>query len=76
LIVEAGEPVPWTKPDELPYSASKSLPKLGGSFDEGFIAAFCDGKVRWIPKKIDEQLLRGFITSNGGKKVSPGDIKP
>jgi uncharacterized protein (TIGR03067 family) len=76
MIAEAGEPVPWTKPDDLPYSASKSLPKLGGLFDGGFHAAFCDGAVRWIPKKIDEQLLRGFITSNGGEKVSPEDIKP
>jgi hypothetical protein len=32
-VVEAGEPVPWTKPDELLYQKKKDLPALGGLFD-------------------------------------------
>src|SRR5262249_27686727 len=31
-VVEAGEAVPWTKPDELPYDPKAPLPKLGGLF--------------------------------------------
>jgi hypothetical protein len=29
LIVEAAQPVPWTKPEDLPYGADQPLPPLG-----------------------------------------------
>src|SRR5205807_1793185 len=29
LIVEAGEAVAWTRPEDVPYSPKKDLPKLG-----------------------------------------------
>jgi hypothetical protein len=69
LVVEAGEPVPWTKPEDLPFDAKKPVPKLGGLFPEVFYAAFCDGFVRPIKKTIDEQTLRAMITRNGGEVV-------
>jgi hypothetical protein len=73
LVVEAGEPVPWTKPDDLPYLADKPLPKLGGLFPDGFHAAMGDGSVRFIPKKTDEKTLRAVITPRGGEEVeAPG----
>ena len=40
MIVEASEPVVWTKPDDLAYDPKKPLPKLGRLSDEGFHAAF------------------------------------
>jgi uncharacterized protein (TIGR03067 family) len=67
LVVEAGEAVPWTKPDELPYDASKPLPKLGGMFKGGFNALFADAAVRFIRANADPQLLRAAITRNDGK---------
>jgi uncharacterized protein (TIGR03067 family) len=67
LVVEAGEAVPWTKPDELPYDASKPLPKLGGMFKDGFNALFADAAVRFIRAKADPQILRLAITRNDGK---------
>src|SRR5262249_47458476 len=63
MVVEAGEPVIWTKPDELPYDADKPLPKLGGHFPTGFNALFGDGSVRFIRKGIDEKVLRALITA-------------
>ena len=30
MVVEAAEAVPWTKPDDLPYSQNGPLPRLGG----------------------------------------------
>jgi RNA polymerase sigma factor (sigma-70 family) len=65
LIVEAGEAVPWTKPDELPYDAKKALPKLGGQFKDGFYMAFCDGSVRFVSTPINEEVFRALITRNG-----------
>jgi hypothetical protein len=69
LVVEAGEAVPWTKPDELAYDAKKPLPKLGGLFREGFHVTVADGSTRFISKKIDEKLLRALITPAGGEVI-------
>jgi hypothetical protein len=65
LVVEAGESVPWTKPEELHYDPDKPLPPLGGLFPDGFNAVFGDGTVRFIPKGTDEKALRGMITGTG-----------
>jgi hypothetical protein len=64
-IVEAGEAVPWTKPEELEYDAKKPLPKLGGLFNDGFNAALLDGAVIFVTNRLDEPSLRAFITANG-----------
>jgi RNA polymerase sigma factor (sigma-70 family) len=74
LAVEAGKAVPWTKPEDLRYDPKKPLPKLGGQFPEGFVAAFCDGSCRFISKEVDEKLLRALITRNGGEAVDLGKI--
>jgi Protein of unknown function (DUF1559) len=65
MIVEAGDPVPWTKPEELEYDETKPLPKLGGLFEDGFHALFVDGAVRWVPRSLPERTLRALITANG-----------
>jgi predicted Zn finger-like uncharacterized protein len=62
LVVEAGEAVPWTKPDDVPYDPKNPLPKLGGQFPDGFHAAFADGKVYFIPRTVDEKLVRGLAS--------------
>jgi hypothetical protein len=69
LVVEAAKAVPWTKPEDLPYDPEKSLPKLGGLFDDGFHALFADGFVQFIKKDIKPETLRALITRNGGEVV-------
>lgn len=69
LVVEAGDAVPWTKPDELHYAADQPLPKLGGDTPGGIIAAFADGSVRRLASTVDERTLRAFITRNGGEVI-------
>lgn len=68
MIVEAGEPVAWTKPEDLLYNEEKPMPKLGGLFRDGFHAAFADVCVCFIKKDCDEKLLRSAITWNDGQK--------
>jgi hypothetical protein len=68
-IVEAGEPVPWTRPGELAYDAEKPLPKLGGLFADGFHAAMMDGAVLFFRNEIDERSLRAYITANGREVI-------
>jgi hypothetical protein len=68
-LVEAGEAVPWTKPEELEYDANGPLPKLGGLFEDGFHVLFCDGTVKFLPRTIGEKTLRALITPNGGEVI-------
>jgi RNA polymerase sigma factor (sigma-70 family) len=67
MIVEAGDSVPWTKPEDLPFDPSKPLPKLGAEFPDVFLAALCDGSVREISKNIDPNLLKLLIIRNSGE---------
>jgi hypothetical protein len=69
LVVEAGTAVPWTKPEDLAYDPAAPLPKLGGLFKDGFAAAFADGSVRFLMRDVDEEIVRAFITRNGGEPV-------
>jgi prepilin-type processing-associated H-X9-DG protein len=69
MIVEAAKPVPWSKPEDIPFDAGKLVPKVGGLFPNGFNAAFCDGSVRFFSKKIPEDILRALITRNGGEVI-------
>jgi hypothetical protein len=83
LVVEAGTPVVWSAPTDLPYDPAAPLPPLGGVWHEdvmflcrevgsrpAFIAAFADGKVRLVRQSIGEQPLRAAITRNGGEPFS------
>jgi hypothetical protein len=71
LVVEAGEPVPWTKPAELAYDPDQPLPGLPSLFKDGFRAGMADGSVRWVKKGVSEATLRAAITRNGGDRIGP-----
>jgi hypothetical protein len=62
LVVEAGERVPWSKPDELHYNAlapDQRLPQLGGPGKRDFfLGLFCDGHVQRVPLKTEEDTKR------------------
>ena len=62
MIVEAAHPVPWTKPEDVPYSDAEPLPKLGGQFEDGFYVGFADGSVRFLSRRIAPETLRALIT--------------
>ncbi len=74
LIIEAADPVPWTKPDELAYDPNKPLPRLGGHSPRGTNAALGDGSVVTlrIGRGLSEQTLRSAIDPNDGR-VLGGD---
>jgi RNA polymerase sigma factor (sigma-70 family) len=74
MVVEAAEPVPWTKPDELSFSPNGPLPRLGGSLRDGYAALFASGLVRFLDQRIDERLLRCLITANGGEILSTDQV--
>jgi hypothetical protein len=75
MVFEAGEPVIWTKPDDLPFDAKKPLPKLGGLFDGEFHVAVCDGSVVLMKKDYDADEMKKFITHNDGKILDIDKLK-
>ncbi len=72
LIIEAGDPVPWTKPQDLAYDTNKPLPKLGGAFQTYCNFVLANGEVRTFKKSFPpgEGLLRALITAYGGENLS------
>jgi len=72
-VIDAGEPVIWTKPGtDLPVDPKKPLPKLGGMIDGDFYCAMCDGSVRTIKRDTKTDVLRALISRAGGE-VIPDD---
>jgi hypothetical protein len=71
-IAEAAVPVPWTKPDDLPFAIDKPLPHLGGVCRDGFNAAMFDSSVEFFKKEIysDEKALRALIGWSDGDVVN------
>jgi hypothetical protein len=83
LVAEANVPVPWTKPQDLPFTPGGPPPLLGRF--ARMTAAFADGKARIIesgfdserngqdnpPARFDEKALRALITRSGGEPARP-----
>jgi prepilin-type processing-associated H-X9-DG protein len=65
-VVEAARPVPWTKPEDLPYVPDQALPRFGGLFNGDFNALFADGSVTFLSRNADEEALRAAITRDAG----------
>jgi RNA polymerase sigma factor (sigma-70 family) len=74
LVVEGGSPLPWTKPEDLPYAATGKLPALGGAFKDVIHAAWADGSVSALRKNFDETAMRAAITRNGGEVYDRDDL--
>ncbi len=67
LIVQAREPVPWSKPKDLRYDPDQPLPELGGP--DGFYFVYADGRVRKAGRDASEEVVRAAITRNGGEAL-------
>jgi hypothetical protein len=66
FVAEAGPPVPWTKPEDLPYFPDRPLPDLQSYFQDSFRARSVGGSLYWVKKGTGEATLRAAITRNGG----------
>jgi hypothetical protein len=75
LLAEAGEAVPWTKPDDLRHDLTTPLPPLGGPQRGDFLALLVSGEVRRIPAATDAKTLRSMIECNGAPPARiPGEL--
>jgi Protein of unknown function (DUF1559) len=69
MVFEAGEPVIWSKPADMPFDEKKALPKLGGLFDGECHVAMCDGSVRRLKKNPNEKELKKLIMPADGEAI-------
>jgi RNA polymerase sigma factor (sigma-70 family) len=68
-VVEAGPPVPWTKPADLPFDPAKPPPKLAGPFGNALHVATMDGAAYALKRNIDPGVLTLLIVMNDGHPV-------
>ncbi len=74
-VIDAGEPVIWTKPDtELDIDPKKDFPKLGGMIDGDFYCAMCDGSWKTVKRQFNEKALRAAISRAGGEVFDGKDV--
>jgi hypothetical protein len=73
MVVEAGKPVIWTKPEDMPFEG-KDVPLLGGMFDGAFTAVMGDGAARRFKKGIDPDLLKRLIDPQDGQAVNVNEL--
>ncbi|HYH67784.1 MAG TPA: DUF1559 domain-containing protein [Urbifossiella sp.] len=66
MVVEAAEPVEWTRPMDLPFDADDDPPPLGPPGVGGFNALLGDGSVRFFPANTRPEALRIWIGANDG----------
>jgi hypothetical protein len=69
LVVEAGHPVIWTQPGDLPFGEKIPLPKLGGLFDGDFHMLLCDGSVYRVKKNFDQDVMKKVIMPADGNVI-------
>ena len=69
MLVEAGVGVPWTKPEDMAFDASKDLPKLGGFFDGAFNVLLADGSVSRIKKNANASIVKLMVQMNDGQPI-------
>jgi len=75
LVFEAGDPVAWTKPADMPFDAKKALPKLGAHFDGVCHVVMCDGSVIRLKKEPDEKQLKHLIMPADGNVIDLDKLK-
>jgi hypothetical protein len=73
MVVEAGKPVIWTKPEDMPFEG-KDVPLLGGMFDGAFTAVMGDGSARRFKKGIAPDLLKRLIDPADGMVVNVNEL--
>jgi hypothetical protein len=72
LVVEAWDPVEWTKPDDLDASPGQPFPRMGGfRWRKVFQALTADGTVHSLRLDTPEDKLRALVTHSGGEPVTP-----
>jgi hypothetical protein len=69
LEVDDDRAVIWSKPDDWQYDANDPHAGLGHQTPEGFLCAFLDASVHFLPNTTDSEILNKLFTRNGREPV-------
>jgi hypothetical protein len=64
MIVESRSNEPWTRPIDIAYSKTATVPRFGGFTDNGFLVLTCDGAVHFVSNSVLPESLRAFISKD------------
>lgn len=67
MLVESRSREPWTKPIDISYSDSATVPRFGGFTTNGFLALSADGAVHFVSDEVSPDELRKFISKDPGQ---------
>jgi hypothetical protein len=74
FVIESGEAVEWTRPNDYDLGPGKPLPLLGASRGgDTVLVLMGDGTTRRVRKNLPEASWRGLISYAGGELVNPDD---
>jgi hypothetical protein len=76
LIVEAGKPVPWTKPEDVFYRIEEPVPKLGHAAPGRFSVCMGDGSAHTFSTRGSTRELRKLIGRHDGEVMDPDLLSP
>jgi hypothetical protein len=68
VVVEAGEPVPWTKPEDPSFDGDSPF---GGPGRTSFLILYADIHVSQAPASTDRKAIRACIRWNNTEMVTP-----
>lgn len=71
MVVEGGKAVPWTKPEDIPFSGMEKapVPPLGGLSKEGFLTVFGDGSIQFIRLPLEPSLYYRLVHRADGHTI-------
>ena len=70
MIVESRSREPWTRPVDIAYSSSATVPRFGGFTKHGYLALSCDGAVHFISDAVSPDSLRAFISKDAADALN------
>jgi RNA polymerase sigma factor (sigma-70 family) len=65
-VVEAGPPVEWTRPADLPFDPKKPLPKRVGPFKNVMLVGMADGSVTALRPDLDDDVMKILVGRDDG----------
>jgi hypothetical protein len=75
-VIDAGEPVIWTKPGTDLDPDAKEFPKLGRMIDgDYFFAAMCDGSTKKVKREFDVKAMKAAVSRQGGEVFADVFVK-
>jgi hypothetical protein len=78
LVIDSGEAVEWTKPDDIDFGPGKPTPALGGAYPNVpyVMILMCDGTVRKLLRTAPDSTLHLLADRNDNKVIPPGWEQP